>query len=278
MEVELYNKIVTSIREYHGLSKDCAKMLRETYFNVPTNTLYSILSAEIQQKMMFKHYKIFGPKQNYYDSYLQAVQKGEPLSVILNMAKALEVPPTLMARNILEQYCNREDPTTSQKKVSRLLKNTTLIEDYRLAQEVYLSTIYDDICGPIADAMGASTGQEYELILQRYLTIRNISFRNEEYLRSRGYDKTPDFKLEVPIAINGFIVNWIESKARFGSPEVHEKYIEKQFLSYWNRFGPGLVIYWFGYLSILNQPGEKKFIIMSEFPKDITYMDPDSIN
>lgn len=96
-------------------------------------------------------------------------------------------------------------------------------------------------------------------------------------MRSRGYDKTPDFKLEVPIAVNGFVINWIESKARFGNTEIHQKYIKEQFLSYWNRFGPGLVIYWFGFLDTLNEPSEKRFIIMDHFPEDVTYMDPTCI-
>lgn len=123
----------------------------------------------------------------------------------------------------------------------------------------------------------SSVGQEYELKLQNFLAERNLSFRNEEHLRSRGYDKTPDFKLEVPIAVNGFVINWIESKARFGNIEIHQKYIKEQFLSYWNRFGPGLVIYWFGFLDNLTKPSEKRFIIMDHFPENITYMDPTCI-
>lgn len=50
-----------------------------------------------------------------------------------------------------------------------------------------------------------------------------------------GYDKTPDIKLDVPVAVNGFIICWIESKAIFGHPKLHEQYMKDQYISYWNR-------------------------------------------
>lgn len=90
----------------------------------------------------------------------------------------------------------------------------------------------------------------------------------------KGYDKTPDVKLEVPIAVNGFIINWIESKARFASREVHKKYMREQYFSYWNRFGPGLVIYWFGYVDSISETMETKFIMMDHFPEEIVCMQP----
>lgn len=113
--------------------------------------------------------------------------------------------------------------------------------------------------------------------LQNYLSDREIEFHDEHHLRLRGYDKTPDIKLQVPIAVNGFVINWIESKALFGNDEVHKKYIKEQFFSYWNRFGPGLVIYWFGFLDTLNQSNEKKFILMDHFPDNVTHMEPKSV-
>ncbi|KAI8424998.1 hypothetical protein MSG28_006888 [Choristoneura fumiferana] len=130
-------------------------------------------------------------------------------------------------------------------------------------------TMNDNQYGPYADLVKQSIGLEYELRLERELRLLNITFSDENILRSRGYDKTPDFKLDVPIAVDGFIVNWVESKALFGDEENHSGYLKDQLMAYWNRFGPGLLIYWFGYLETLDSTPEvnKMFILRTSFPK-----------
>lgn len=45
----------------------------------------------------------------------------------------------------------------------------------------------------------SSVGHEYEFYLCRELKERKINYFDEHDLRARGYDKTPDIKLDIPI-------------------------------------------------------------------------------
>ena len=105
-----------------------------------------------------------------------------------------------------------------------------------------------------------------------------IPFQDEYDLGSSGYDKTPDVVLDVPFATkDGTIINWIESKALFGSDEEHDIYLKKQYRSYRNRFSTGMVIYWFGFVSDLNTSSSKEGILIQDsFPVDeeIILMNP----
>lgn len=100
-----------------------------------------------------------------------------------------------------------------------------------------------------------------------------LLYITEKECRLRGLDMTPDMVLNEPIAIllsedeninyndeyiatnyvGGSddtirVLNWIESKAMFGGPDQLRTVMQRQLFPYWNRYGPGAVIFWFGHI------------------------------
>lgn len=192
--------------------------------------------------------------------------------------------PSLVARTILSQYYieNNLEETgefASEKVfVTNMMKDTSAINDRDLAFEVFLSVMYDDQYGPVADSIKHCIGADYEEVLKAKLRALGVSYKDECVLRMRGYDKTPDIKLDIPLATaDGALVNWIESKALFADAFVHEQYVKNQYVSYWNRFGSGLVIYWFGCTKDIIETSEKRFIVRNDIPENLVFMNPSVI-
>lgn len=268
MKRSLYSEIVNTIKECKGLSKDCYKFIQQKFNSVDEGTLFSILSHEFQRQMKFSHIKTPAVINKYYNLYMDALNKKENPGIIVKIALDAEISPCLVAKLVLQKHYENANCETENLNINKYLRDTSLIDNSDLAYEVFLCTLYDDQYSPAVETMKSSIGQQYEILLHKQMTDLGLAFRDEEYLRKFGYDKTPDVKLEVPIAIEGFIIHWIESKALFGNEEVHEDYVKSQYSSYWNRFGPGLVIYWFGYIETIIQSTEKRFIIKNHLPNN----------
>ncbi|XP_072396316.1 CDAN1-interacting nuclease 1 [Diabrotica undecimpunctata] len=271
MNVEDYNNIVSFIRNYKGLTIYCMKGLVEKFSSCSYDTLYSILQFEYQKRMKISHSRTQQNKQRFWELYQQSVKNKEAPGIVVRIAEKFDIGPCLVAKIILNKYFenNNDENAEPVSNVNVYLRDTSLISDPILAYEMFLCTLYDNVYSPITDAMKSSLGQQYEIKLYREATQLGLGFRDEEQLRRYGYDKTPDCKLEVPVSINGFVINWIESKALFGEPDVHKEYLKNQYLSYWNRFGPGLVIYWFGFLDSIVESNDKKIIIRDHLPKNV---------
>ncbi|KAF2365647.1 Protein of unknown function with TPD sequence-motif [Trinorchestia longiramus] len=188
--------------------------------------------------------------------------------------KKNESQVSMLSGNEATQSQKKKSAATIKSRINKMLRDTALIPDKVLSFEVHLCLVNDDVYGPFADTIKYSIGHEYEELLKRKLLEHNISYQTEEDLRALGCDKTPDTRLDVPIGVGGRVVNWIESKASFGDRENHRTYLSDQLWSYWNRFGPGLVIYWFGFIDELNNLEDKGILVRDCFPDDIVAMDP----
>ena len=121
--------------------------------------------------------------------------------------------------------------------------------------------------------ISSHVGLEHEMLLEQRLSAMDIPFWTESDMRAHGYFKTPDIWLQVPVAVLDRhapggpawrLVAWIDSKATFGDDRIHAKQQEEQYSTYVNRYGPGLVIYWFGALEGL---GHEDVMVLDAFPQ-----------
>eukprot|EP00550_Attheya_septentrionalis_P004605 CAMPEP_0198290534 /NCGR_PEP_ID=MMETSP1449-20131203/8359_1 /TAXON_ID=420275 /ORGANISM="Attheya septentrionalis, Strain CCMP2084" /LENGTH=368 /DNA_ID=CAMNT_0043989043 /DNA_START=158 /DNA_END=1264 /DNA_ORIENTATION=- len=130
----------------------------------------------------------------------------------------------------------------------------------RLATEVMEAIDSDPMYGPRQDRERHFVGLEHELMLEQSLRAMGIPFETETELRIRGTPRTPDILFSCPVGIrvpkrneNTFewkVVCWIDSKALFGDVHTHRTSVLPQAETYVHRFGPGLVLYWFGHAPI----------------------------
>ncbi|XP_014901987.1 CDAN1-interacting nuclease 1 isoform X2 [Poecilia latipinna] len=227
------------------------------------------ISSKRTKRTMSRHH-VPDVMERYYQRYLSETKVRPTAPVLLELANEVDLSPALMARIILDRFLKDMDGGMPSKTVlNSMLKEPSLIQDHILANNIYQCTINDCCYGPLVDCIKHAVGQEHEVLLRDKLMERNLSFLDENQLRTMGYDKTPDIILEVPVAVEGHIIHWIESKASFGDDHSHRTYLNEQFWSYWNRFGPGLVIYWYGFIEELDCQRDRGILLKDCFPTDI---------
>ncbi|XP_067099746.1 CDAN1-interacting nuclease 1 isoform X1 [Osmerus mordax] len=253
-------------------TRQCMKILKERFPNHSQSTLLSVFSLEYQKRTKRTISRHHAPDaiEDYYQRYLSKASSRPSSPVLLELANEVDLSPALMARIILDRFLqDQEGGVPSKPVLNSMLREPSLIPDKALANHIYQCTINDCCYGPLVDCIKHAIGQEHEVLLRDKLKEKNLSFLDENQLRARGYDKTPDIILEVPIAVEGHIVHWIESKASFGDDHSHRTYLNEQFWSYWNRFGPGLVIYWHGFIGELDSQRDRGILLKDCFPTDI---------
>ncbi|XP_023269028.1 uncharacterized protein C15orf41 homolog [Seriola lalandi dorsalis] len=263
-------------------TRQCMKMLKERFPNHSQSTLLSIFSLEYQKRTKRTISRHHAPDviESHYQRYLSEVKAHPTAPVLLELANEVDLSPALMARIILDRFLQDLEGGMHVDDVIRTAwasfpsprtppTHPPFSHTIIFLPPLFQCTINDCCYGPLVDCIKHAIGQEHEVLLCDKLKERNLSFLDENQLRAMGYDKTPDIILEVPIAVEGHIVHWIESKASFGDDHSHRTYLNEQFWSYWNRFGPGLVIYWYGFIGELDCQRDRGILLKDCFPADI---------
>lgn len=131
--------------------------------------------------------------------------------------------------------------------------NPETIPNDRLRREIIEITEADHVYSPWAAELQSKRGVWGEEKLQCWLKDHDIGHRTEKDLRGE-FTKTPDCLFDKPVSVNGWKLNWIESKATFGDLVEWNKNLKKQLAPYREMFGQGLVVYWFGYVDEIVLP------------------------
>lgn len=161
----------------------------------------------------------------------------------VSIAERLDFPPVLTAMIVLRSR------GMGRKTFRRLLHHPEHAPTPRLRREISEAVAADPIYSPKGHLIQRRRGLEAERQIAEFLDSIGIEYRRERELRSM-YPKTPDFLLTEPVHVRGFHVGWIESKATFGDWIEMRTNFRKQIHAYRSLFGPGMVIYWYGYIPV----------------------------
>jgi|GEM_PF-150513 len=169
------------------------------------------------------------------------LQEWETGTTLFELAKRYEFPPVLMAYLVLMEK------GVGRKQFWKYVRNPSCIQNKRVHRDIQEVVEKDYIYSPAGTDLQVKRGKDGEATMAIILDQYKIQYLVEKELRGVS-TKTPDFLLHKPLIVDGMVINWIESKANFGDlVEVRRNYT-KQLSAYVKLFGPGMVVYWFGYV------------------------------
>lgn len=154
--------------------------------------------------------------------------------------------------------------------------NSILKTSYLVIKKLILVQNNDKLFGPVGNSLLHQEGVECEKLIKKFLNQHKVQYIPENQQRILGYDKTPDFLLSVPIVVHfadtdgslensisslsldnnnntktnskDMVICWIESKCMFGDRDTVAKHYQDQFEPYYQRYGPGIIIYFRGFV------------------------------
>jgi hypothetical protein len=232
MDIRTYQQIyeeLNSPEHIHEISQE---------FSLFSSTVSNIFHQKIVRNVRKNH----GRMVRKAPALVRSWKKG---ATIMDIADKHDFPPVLTASIILKEMGLRS---------KSIIKNPDLLQNKRMKNELNQAIDTDFCFSPKAHVMQSNHGKLGEELIHIWLEGDDLDFLTESDLNKEPNTKTPDFLLHEPMRINGNKVRWIESKAVFADETEHNRYQKKQFQFYEDLYGPGMVVYWYGFLDTIT-PG-----------------------
>ena len=230
MNVNYYNKIYRKIK-YPG---DIQRLSKE--YALEEDMLLVIYTQKTTREIIKRFYKIKARSARMYREW----KKGRTL---LQLSEEHYFSPILTAKLVLEHH------GLGRKTFNSYVRDPKLVENRRLRREIEEVVERDLLYSPKGNEIQRERGVMAEKEIADWLNDMGAEYLRENDLRKLGEGKTPDFKLKHPVVYRGMELNWIESKASFGDKwKLREDY-RNQLKPYRQLFGPGMVIYWYGFVT-----------------------------
>lgn len=230
MEHRVYKQLCRELSQKSRSLREVAEK-----YSLDAETVFIIHSQLVVNHVKKNYYKFFDRK----DEFLERWRAGE---TILQISCSVGFPPVLIASMILSAMGEPRG------RVRQILRDPGCLENPRLAGEILQALRKDPIYSPQGVKTQEERGRRVEKLVADWLTKSKISFITQREAEKMNMVKTPDFIVKSDFEIMGEKIFWLESKASFGDPpEIRRGYI-KQFKPYIEIFGPGMVIYWYGFV------------------------------
>lgn len=217
------------------------KLKVKTKFNLDINPhiIGSIKSTYMKNQIILTHYKLSKYKINLYKHY----KKG-----ILKLSKKYDLSPMTIMRYILE--------TKYSTNIKNIISDNLITDNYDIEQLNIASK--SDIYNQLKQTGSTLEAEYFEKQIEKILSKHNIKFRTQEELSIEQIKihgkaiNTPDFLIISDLTINNHKINWIDAKNFYGSNiNFIKKKIQKQIIKYINIYGPGCIIFKYGFNSKL---------------------------
>lgn len=297
MKLELYKEISEKFARGDTPDSIAIEWPGEEVNRQSLEGIYQRVTQSIGKRRIWKFESLKVPIEELLERFLRLHEKdGDNHAALERLSRQYHcVPPCYLARLVVKAFVEQEyprkvlspdfldqlddgsssgngadadrDKRTNRPSATRMYRNPNEIPHRGLSLNVQHCHQVDPHFSPAMDEYRNRIGREYEDVLNGHLDTLGVAYLDEPGMRRMGYSRTPDAVLLEPIAVEGRVVKWIESKAWFADPPSHATYLRDQYWPYYNRFGPGLVIYWFGFVEeAVEAHLEKGVAVMDHFP------------